>query len=111
MSIGQIFTKIGNYIENRQIFMLLNCNCAKLANFEDLLSCLGGRFSCTQCIFTALLVKILTLAFHSLTRISLQGTIFRRVTKLDDCLSVNLPRLCQKIGIKSLQSSVAVDQR
>jgi len=35
MTVGQIFTKIGNFIENRQIFMLLNCNCAKLANFED----------------------------------------------------------------------------
>jgi len=35
MMVGQIFTKIGNFIEKRQIFMLLNCNCAKLANFED----------------------------------------------------------------------------
>jgi len=35
MTIGQIFTKIGTFIENRQIFMLLNWNCAKLANFED----------------------------------------------------------------------------
>jgi len=34
MTVRQIFTKIGNFIENRQIFMLLNCNCAKLANFE-----------------------------------------------------------------------------
>jgi len=33
MKAGQIFTKIG--IQNRQIFMLLDCNCAKLANFED----------------------------------------------------------------------------
>ena len=44
MTVGQIFTKIGNFIENRQIFMLLNCNCAKLANFEDFKTCLGGRF-------------------------------------------------------------------
>jgi len=35
MTVGQIFTKIGNSIESRQIFMLLNCNCANLANFED----------------------------------------------------------------------------
>jgi len=35
MTVGQIFTKICIFIENRQIFMLLNCNCAKLANFED----------------------------------------------------------------------------
>jgi len=35
MTAGQIFTKIGNFIENRQIFMLLNFSCAKLANFED----------------------------------------------------------------------------
>jgi len=37
MTVGQIFTKIGIgiIIENRQIFMLLNCNCAKLANFKD----------------------------------------------------------------------------
>ena len=35
MTVGHIFTKIGISIENRQIFMLLNCNCAKLANFED----------------------------------------------------------------------------
>jgi len=39
MTVGQIFTKIGNFIENRQIFMLLNCNCAKLANFEDFKTC------------------------------------------------------------------------
>jgi len=32
MMVEQIFTKIGNFIQNRQIFMLLNCNCAKLAN-------------------------------------------------------------------------------
>jgi len=35
MTVEQIFTKIGNLIENRQILMLLNCNCAKFANFED----------------------------------------------------------------------------
>jgi len=35
MTVEQIFTKIGNFIENRQIFMLLNRNCTKLANFED----------------------------------------------------------------------------
>jgi len=35
MTVGQIFTKIGNFIENRQILMPLNCYCAKLANFED----------------------------------------------------------------------------
>jgi len=35
MMVGHIFTQIGIFIENRQIFMLLNCNCAKLANFED----------------------------------------------------------------------------
>ena len=43
MTVRQIFTKIGN-IENRQIFMLLNCNCTKLANFEDFKTYLGGRF-------------------------------------------------------------------
>jgi len=35
MTVGKIFTKIGNFIENRHKFMLLNCNCAKLANSED----------------------------------------------------------------------------
>jgi len=35
MTVGQLFTKIDSFIENRQIFMLLNCNCTKLANFED----------------------------------------------------------------------------
>jgi len=35
VTVGQIFTKIGSFIENRPIFMLLNCKCAKLANFED----------------------------------------------------------------------------
>jgi len=44
MTVGQIFTKIGNFIENRQTFMLLNCNCAKLANFEDFLNMLKGAF-------------------------------------------------------------------
>jgi len=36
MTVGQIFTKIGNFIENRQIFILilLNCKCVKRANFE-----------------------------------------------------------------------------
>jgi len=32
MTVGQIFTKIGNFIENRQTFVLLYCNCAKLSN-------------------------------------------------------------------------------
>jgi len=44
MTVGQIFTNIGTFIENRQIFMLLNWNCAKLANFENFKSCLGGPF-------------------------------------------------------------------
>jgi len=35
MMVGQIFTKIGSCIENSQILMMLNCNCRKLANFED----------------------------------------------------------------------------
>ena len=35
MTVGQIFTKIGNFIENKHTFMPLNCNCAKLANSED----------------------------------------------------------------------------
>jgi len=35
MMVGLMVTKIGNFIENRQILMLLNCNCTKLANFED----------------------------------------------------------------------------
>jgi len=44
MTVGQIFTKIGNFIENRQIFMLINCNCAKLANFEIFIHAYGGAF-------------------------------------------------------------------
>jgi len=35
MTVGQIFTKIGNFIAKKHTFMLLNCNCAKLANSED----------------------------------------------------------------------------
>ena len=51
MTVGQIFTKIGTFIENRQIFMLLNCNCAKLANFEKFLRMhRGAVFSWTQCM-------------------------------------------------------------
>ena len=34
MTVGQIFTKIGNFIENKHAFMLLNCNCAMLANSD-----------------------------------------------------------------------------
>jgi len=49
MTVGRIFTKIGSYIENRQIFMVLNCNCPKLTNFKDFKTCLGGRFLWTQC--------------------------------------------------------------
>jgi len=44
MTVRQIFAKIGSFIENRQIFMLLDCNCAKLANYEKILTCLGGVF-------------------------------------------------------------------
>jgi len=50
MTVRQIFSKIDNYIENRQIFMLVNSNCTKLANFEDFLNMLRGRFLWTQCI-------------------------------------------------------------
>ena len=35
MTVGQIFTKFGNFIENRQTFTQLNCNCTKLPNYED----------------------------------------------------------------------------
>jgi len=35
MTVGQIFTKIGTFIGNGQIFMVLYWNCAKLANFEN----------------------------------------------------------------------------
>jgi len=49
MTVGKIFTKIGNFVENRQIFMLLNCNCTKLANFWRFLNMLGAVFSWTQC--------------------------------------------------------------
>jgi len=34
MMVGQILTKIDNFIENTQTFMLLNCNCTNLANSE-----------------------------------------------------------------------------
>ena len=44
MMVKLIFTKIGNFIENRQIFMLLNCNCAKLANVEHFKTYSGGHF-------------------------------------------------------------------
>jgi len=44
MTVRQIFIRIGNFIENIHIFMLLNCNCAKLANFEKNLNMLRGRF-------------------------------------------------------------------
>ena len=44
MTVGQIFTKFGNFTENRQIFTQLNCNCTKLPNFEDFKTCLGGPF-------------------------------------------------------------------
>ena len=41
--VGQIFTKIGNFIENRPIFMLLNYNCASLLILK-ILNMLGVRF-------------------------------------------------------------------
>ena len=44
MTVGLIFTKIGNFIENGQIFMLLNCNRAKPANFEYFKNMLRGPF-------------------------------------------------------------------
>jgi len=46
MMVGFIFTKLGSFIENRQTFMLLNCNCVKLANFEDFQTCPKGPFVC-----------------------------------------------------------------
>jgi len=49
-----LLTKIGNVIENRQIFMLLNSNCGKLANFKDFKHA-WGVLSWTQCILAALL--------------------------------------------------------
>ena len=53
MTVGQIFTKIGSFIENKQIFMLLNCSGAKHANFEDFKHAKGSRFfSWTQCTFS-----------------------------------------------------------
>jgi len=42
--VGQIFTKIGSFIENRQIFMLLNCHCAKLANLKIFKHAQGAVF-------------------------------------------------------------------
>jgi len=30
MTVGQIFNKIGSFIKNKQIFMLLNCDCEKI---------------------------------------------------------------------------------
>jgi len=45
MTVRHIFTKIGNFIANGQVFILLTCNCAKLANFENFKTCLGGVFS------------------------------------------------------------------
>jgi len=50
MMVKLIFTKIGNFIENRQIFMLLNCNCAKLANVEHFKTYSGGHF-CGHSVF------------------------------------------------------------
>jgi len=50
MMVCQVFTKIGNFIENRQIFILLNCNCSKLAKFEDFSTCLGAVVTWTKCI-------------------------------------------------------------
>jgi len=44
MKVGQIFTKIGSFIGNRQIFMLLNCNCAEHPNFEDFKHAWGRFF-------------------------------------------------------------------
>jgi len=65
MTVGHIITKIGNFIENRQIFTQLNYNCAKLPNFEDLKTCLGrpcfrghsvhwSRASLTMCVCLSL---------------------------------------------------------
>ena len=58
MTVGQIFTKIGSFIRNRQMFMLLNCNCAKLANFEDFKTCLGGRFFMDTVYFTKMKIAL-----------------------------------------------------
>jgi len=51
MTVKLISTKIGNFIENRQIFVLLNCNCAKLGNFEHFTTCSWGAVFVAQCSY------------------------------------------------------------
>jgi len=46
------FHKNWQFIENRQLFMLLNFACAKLANFEDFLNMLRGQFFRGHSVYT-----------------------------------------------------------
>jgi len=56
MTVRQIFTKIGNFVENRQIFMLLNCNCANFANVEDFLNMLRGAVFSGHSVYYAIVI-------------------------------------------------------
>jgi len=49
MTVGQIFTKIGNFIENRHIFMLLHCSAQNLLILKTL-QMLTGRF-CVDTVY------------------------------------------------------------
>ena len=51
MMVWLIFTKKGNFIENRQTFMLLNCTCVKLANFDDFQTCSEGPLFCGYSVY------------------------------------------------------------
>jgi len=81
MTVGQIFTKFDNFIENRQIFTQLNCNCTMLANSEDFKTCLGGPFFHGHSVYHKVhiwcyLTKFCTLVWSSTALFNYQGQIW-----------------------------------
>ena len=77
MTVGHIFTKIGNFIENRQIFILLTCNCPKLANFENFKTCLGWPFFRGHSVVIVISLEVhCTMHSHWFVQVQVQVLVF-----------------------------------
>jgi len=64
MTVALIF----NLIENRKVFMLLNCNCATLAIFRRFVNMLRGRFF-VDTVYDNLLIVQLPVKERTITTI------------------------------------------
>jgi len=117
MTVGQIFTKIGNFIENRHIFMLLNSNCAKLANFEDFKTCWGGRFFVDTVYITILSGWILhdrllhtlrSWSWHFLNSDISQGSVVTQLRYGETISQSYVANLLLNLSVKEVWKSVNI---